>query len=192
MQKYQYFEWGSTLNLDGFKIIIFWYIICEPFRSWKEGLVKLDVNLWEIWRKFKCRRSISAPLPVSSFTILSAANAASFSHNITHPFHTSPYLAVCMSSFSSGSSLDTAIPLFILAGSRAQLDMPMKATFLYLGMSNSSSSEPVSSNGCRLWKSVQYHHTMWILHIYVELLFKLKFICYLFPYTKCNDKLVYI
>ena len=23
MQKYQYFEWGSTLNLDGFKMIIF-------------------------------------------------------------------------------------------------------------------------------------------------------------------------
>ena len=45
MQKYQYFEWGSTLNLDGFKIIIFQYIICEPFRSWKEGLVKLNVNL---------------------------------------------------------------------------------------------------------------------------------------------------
>ena len=61
MQKYQYFEWGSTLNLDGFKIIIFQYIICEPFRSWKEGLVKLDVNLWEIWRKFKCHRSMSYP-----------------------------------------------------------------------------------------------------------------------------------
>ena len=61
MQKYQYFEWGSTLNLDGFKIIIFQYIICEPFRSWKEGLVKLDVNLWEIWQKFKCRQSASGP-----------------------------------------------------------------------------------------------------------------------------------
>ena len=61
MQKYQFFEWGSTLNLDGFKIIIFSYIICEPFRSWKEGLVKLNVNLWEIWRKFKRRRSISGP-----------------------------------------------------------------------------------------------------------------------------------
>ena len=63
MQKYQCFEWGSTLNLDGLKIIIFQYIICEPFRSWKEGLVKLDVNLWEIWRKFKCRRSASASHP---------------------------------------------------------------------------------------------------------------------------------
>ena len=32
------------------------------FRScWKEVLVKLDVNLWEIWRKFKCRRTISDP-----------------------------------------------------------------------------------------------------------------------------------
>ena len=61
MQKYQYFEWGSTLNLGGFKIIIFQYIICEPFRSWKEGLAKLDVNLWEIYRKFKCRRSMSYP-----------------------------------------------------------------------------------------------------------------------------------
>ena len=62
MQKYQYFEWGSTLNLDGFKIIIFQYIICEPFRYRKEGLTKLDVNLWEIWQKFKCRRSMSYPL----------------------------------------------------------------------------------------------------------------------------------
>ena len=52
---------GSTLNFNGFKITIFQYIICEPFRSWKEGLVKLDVNLWEIWRKFKCRRSASGP-----------------------------------------------------------------------------------------------------------------------------------
>ena len=62
MQKYQYFEWGSTLNLDGFKIIIFQYIICEPFRYWKEGLTKPDANLWEIWRKFKCRRSMFYPL----------------------------------------------------------------------------------------------------------------------------------
>ena len=62
MQNYQYFEWGSTLNtLDGFKIIIFQCIICEPFRSWKEGLAKLDVNVWEIWRKYKCRRSMSLP-----------------------------------------------------------------------------------------------------------------------------------
>ena len=29
MQKYQYFEWGSNFNLDGFKMIIFQYIICE-------------------------------------------------------------------------------------------------------------------------------------------------------------------
>ena len=45
----------------GFKIIIFQYIICEPLRNWKEGLTKLDVNLWEIWRKFKCRRSMCYP-----------------------------------------------------------------------------------------------------------------------------------
>ena len=49
--------WTST----DLKIIIFQYIICEPFRSWKEGLVKLNVNLWEIWR-LKCRRSTSGPL----------------------------------------------------------------------------------------------------------------------------------
>ena len=66
MQKYQYFEWGSTLNLDGFKIIIFQYIICEPLTYWKEVLTKLDVNLWEIWRKFKCRRSMSYPLLLRS------------------------------------------------------------------------------------------------------------------------------
>ena len=34
----------------------------EPFGSWKEGLAKLDVNLWETWRKFRCRRSLSYPL----------------------------------------------------------------------------------------------------------------------------------
>ena len=51
--------WTSTdLKLS----YIFQYIICEPFRSWKRGLAKLDVNLWEIWRKFKCRRSMSYPL----------------------------------------------------------------------------------------------------------------------------------
>ena len=61
MQKYQYFVWGSTLNLNGFKIIIFQCIICEPFRSWKEGSAKLDVNPWGIWRKFKCRRSMFYP-----------------------------------------------------------------------------------------------------------------------------------
>ena len=65
VKKYQYFEWGSTLNLDGFKIVIFQYIICEPFRSRKEGLAKLDQNLWEIWRKFKCRRSMSYYTPCS-------------------------------------------------------------------------------------------------------------------------------
>ena len=58
-QKYQYFEWSSTVNSDGFKVIIFQYIICEPFRSWKEGFAKLHVNLWKIWWKFKCRTSMS-------------------------------------------------------------------------------------------------------------------------------------
>ena len=69
MQKYQYFEWGSILNLDGFEINTFQYIICEPFRSCKEGLAKLDVNLWEIWRKFKCHRSMSYPSKFSYSTI---------------------------------------------------------------------------------------------------------------------------
>ena len=77
MQKYQYFEWGSTLNLDGFKIIIFQYIICEPFRFWKEGLVKLDVNLWEIWRKFKCRRRMSYSPPPARMLVLNAKHPPS-------------------------------------------------------------------------------------------------------------------
>ena len=61
MQKYQYFEWGSTLNLDGFKIIIFQYIICEPFRSWKEGLVKFNVNQWEIWQNSNVAEAFPPP-----------------------------------------------------------------------------------------------------------------------------------
>ena len=44
LQKHQYFEWGSTLNLDGFKIIIFQYI-CEPLRYWKEGLTPGGTDL---------------------------------------------------------------------------------------------------------------------------------------------------
>ena len=40
------------------------------------------------------------------------------------------YLAVCTNSLISGSSLGTRMPLFILAGSRAQFDKPTKATFL--------------------------------------------------------------
>ena len=64
VQKYQYFEWGSTLNLDGFKIIIFQYMICESFRYWKEGLTKLDVkpvrNLVKIQMSPKAR-SMSYP-----------------------------------------------------------------------------------------------------------------------------------
>ena len=42
MQKYQYFEWGSTLNLDGFKIIIYQYIICSRSdlekRDWQTSM----------------------------------------------------------------------------------------------------------------------------------------------------------
>ena len=40
------------------------YIIYESFKSWKEGFAKFHVSLWEMWRKFKCRRSMSYP-PVS-------------------------------------------------------------------------------------------------------------------------------
>ena len=32
-----------------------------PPPRWKEVLTKLDANLWEIWQKFKCRRSMSYP-----------------------------------------------------------------------------------------------------------------------------------
>ena len=44
MQKYQYFKWGSTLNLDRFKIIIFQYIICKPMRN----LAKIQMLLKHI------------------------------------------------------------------------------------------------------------------------------------------------
>ena len=47
------------MNPDGFKVIIFQYVICEPFRFWKDVFAKLHLNLWEILRKFKCRRSIT-------------------------------------------------------------------------------------------------------------------------------------
>ena len=39
-------------------------------------------------------------------------------------------LALCSSSSLSGMPLWTKIPRFIFAGSRAQLEIPMKATFL--------------------------------------------------------------
>ena len=48
MQKYQYFEWGLTLNLDRFKVIIFQNIICEPFRFEKRDLQNSMRNLAKI------------------------------------------------------------------------------------------------------------------------------------------------
>ena len=81
MQKYQYFKWSSTFNLDGFRIITFQYIICESFRYWKERLTKLDVNLWEIWQKFKCRWSMSYPAPVTR--ILGSKRPPIFSAAVT-------------------------------------------------------------------------------------------------------------
>ena len=44
MQKYQYYEWGSALNLDGFKIIIFQYIICEHKNVQSQGNVYCYYN----------------------------------------------------------------------------------------------------------------------------------------------------
>ena len=40
MQKYQYFELGSTLNLDGFKIIIFQYVSRSDTekRDWQNSM----------------------------------------------------------------------------------------------------------------------------------------------------------
>ena len=44
-------------------------------------------------------------------------------------FKYNSYFAVSISSFSSGTSLWTRIPLFILAGSKAQFDIPINATY---------------------------------------------------------------
>ena len=44
------------------------------------------------------------------------------------------YRALCSSSFSSGLPLVIITPRFILAGSRAQLDIPIKATLSSLAM----------------------------------------------------------
>ena len=47
-QKYQYFEWVQSWTSTDLKLSYsnFQYIICEPFRSWKEleGVGKLDVK----------------------------------------------------------------------------------------------------------------------------------------------------
>ena len=44
-------------------------------------------------------------------------------------------------SSSSGSGIDKFNPLFILEASKAQLDIPTKATFLYPSFKSYSSSE---------------------------------------------------
>lgn len=67
------------------------------------------------------------------------------------------YLAVASSSSPSGSLRQSIIPRFILAGSSAQLDKPMKATLVKLfpdWITNSSFWSSSSSRGCRVFKGI--------------------------------------
>ena len=73
MQKYQYFEWGSTLNLDGFKIIIFQYITCEPFRGIGKTRCKRMRNL----AKIQISQKNVLPPPVPMLIIHSATEGLS-------------------------------------------------------------------------------------------------------------------
>ena len=57
------------------------------------------------------------------------------------------YRAISVSSFCSGVPLCTNIPRFILAGSRAQLEIPTKAHFMYFS-GFLFPSHPSSSRGC--------------------------------------------
>lgn len=63
------------------------------------------------------------------------------------------YSAELTSSSMSGTPRCTRIPRFILAGSSAQLEIPMKATFFH-SSGFSPSIHPSSSNGCNVYKCV--------------------------------------
>ena len=66
------------------------------------------------------------------------------------------YLEVASSSSPSGSLRQSIIPRFILAGSSAQLDKPMKATLvkLFPDWITNSSFWSSSSRGCRVFKGI--------------------------------------
>lgn len=66
------------------------------------------------------------------------------------------YLAVASSSSPSGSLRQSIIPRFILAGSSAQFDKPMKATLvkLFPDWITNSSFWSSSSRGCRVFKGI--------------------------------------
>jgi len=64
-----------------------------------------------------------------------------------------PYSALSLSSVTSGTSLCTSIPLFILAGSKAQFDIPIKATYrivdtkyMYVYVISQRRSKNISTN----------------------------------------------
>ena len=67
------------------------------------------------------------------------------------------YIALSHSSFVSGTVRDSIIPRFILAGSNAQFDSPMKATRLGLSSASMTSSlvTPSSSRGCRDFRGMR-------------------------------------
>ena len=65
------------------------------------------------------------------------------------------YFAICSSSLSLGVPLCTNIPRFILAGSRAQLDIPIKAHFIH-GSGFLLPSHPSSRSGCKLYRCIQH------------------------------------
>ena len=67
------------------------------------------------------------------------------------------YLAVPSSSFSEGSLRESIIPRFILAGSSAQFDRPMKATrekLFSVSMTSSSLISLSSKRGCKVFRGI--------------------------------------
>ena len=82
----------------------------------------------------------SLSLTVSSFSFEHIPLQSRTKHKMVTDVILSPYSyrifyrALCSSSFSSGLPLVIITPRFILAGSRAQLDMPMKATLSSLAI----------------------------------------------------------
>ena len=68
------------------------------------------------------------------------------------------HIALSISSPSLGTPRDNMIPRFILAGSRAQFEIPMKATrcgFSSVSMMSSAVVTPSSSNGCKVLRGMR-------------------------------------
>ena len=85
-----------------------------------------------------------------------------FCRSVVHPLslklvYITNYLAVSSSSLSEGSLRESIIPRFILAGSSAQFDRPMKATrenLSSVSMTSSSLLSLSSKRGCKVFRGI--------------------------------------